>query len=67
MYREHTCSYWPNGYALTTICSLTGCGISLQHAELTPKFKQYLEDKGLSEVDMFDVLVPVLFGVLCKA
>ena len=30
------------------------------------KFKKYLEDKGLEEVQIFSIAVPVLFGVLRK-
>ena len=38
-----------------------------KHAELNSEFKQYLEDKGLKEVHMFKIVVPVVFGLLCKS
>ncbi len=41
--------------------------VSVQHAELTPKFQQYLDDQGLNEVEMFEVAVPILFWVLGKS
>ncbi len=41
--------------------------MSVQHAELTPKFQQYLDDQGLNEVEMFEEAVPILFWVLGKS
>nr|CAD91339.1 CD36-like lysosomal integral membrane protein II [Suberites domuncula] len=35
-----------------------------EHAELTPKFQQYLDDQGLSEVELVRKGVPIIFWVL---
>ena len=36
--------------------------VSHQHAEIDRDFKQYLEDHGLSEVFLFQKLVPAILG-----
>ena len=37
-----------------------------QHAELTPDFQQYLDDQGLTEVQVVREAVPIIFWVLSK-
>ena len=38
-----------------------------QHAELTPDFKQYLEDQGLSKVFVLQKLSPAILVILGKS
>ena len=41
--------------------------VYMQHAELTPQFEQYLDDQGLSQVELLETAAPIIFWVLSKS